>query len=118
MRLFRRRCFVVRLGTILALVLLPMAPASVSGSCVWEFGGACPYPIWNYGTVYMDCQCDDYGCSLPGPPSYVCVSLPCIDSTVFSVFCILPGDSHTSCHSIMDTSIGCPCDRFACLFDS
>ena len=63
----------------------------------------------------MDCQCDVYGCTLPGPPTWLCWYLNCTRDTLFcfgdpgvAAFCQL--------WNYQPTGGECGCSGFSCFF--
>jgi hypothetical protein len=115
MKAGRLRALLWGIGLV-AVLALGAEPAS--GSCQWEYGGKCAWPVWSTGTVEQDCDCDEYGCGdMQGPPQYWCVRLNCSGSSASQWFCIQSGNKHVTCREGSDLEISCPCSGWECWFE-
>jgi hypothetical protein len=88
-------------------VLAPVAEAT----CSYYYEGEC----WNYYyRALVDCDCDLHGCSIPGPPAYMCFQIDCGKPANFGHYCRIPGWAkvHIDCKPAMHVvNIGdCPCN--------
>jgi hypothetical protein len=94
---------------IVAVVVLVVSPALLA--CEGE-AGAC------YGgnySLFAQCDCDAYGCSIPGPPYYECAFVDCRSG---GLFCANNFGVVAECVPYNYTPDGseCGCNGFQCWF--
>lgn len=107
-------------GTCAALVLLFIIsmPRGTGASCFDYPTGACSWG--NSPSLRADCDCDEYGCTIPGPPYYVCATQSCSLRGLLSTwFCEIPlGYTSEVCVPFGFLWDVCPCSGITCWFEA
>jgi len=89
--------------TVLVLFSMALIPYQVRSSCNGVLTGACPSGEF---FAWVDCDCDQYGCSEPGPPYLICVDIGCNKA---ALICSGEAGYLQGCYPINLPPLQCPC---------
>lgn len=112
------------LSCTLLLICLPALGDESGGQCPSCHGYACPHGGDRW---FASCDCDEYGCTLPGPPYMICFSHDCDNNAGIPPFWLIcarwghdpfPCDNGEvrGCTPITGMGLECPCSGWECWF--